>query len=200
MNSTNSSKPPSSDSPFVKPAPRSMRRRSGREPGGQPGHPGSTLALVADPNERRRHEPGPCTGCGADLTDAAEVGAERRQVFDLPPLRVRVVEHQLISRRCGCGTTTGAAAPEGVTAPVQYGPRITAIVLYLYVGQFLSKKRTAQALAELFGTPVSDATVASMTGRAAAGLDGFLTEVADRIAVGLFDRCLGVTGQVACEA
>ena len=113
MNSTNSSKPPSSDSPFVKPTPKSLRRKSGREPGGQPGHPGSTLALVADPNERRRHEPGPCTGCGGDLTDAAEVGVERRQVFDLPPLRVRVVEHQLISRRCGCGTTTGAAAPEG---------------------------------------------------------------------------------------
>ena len=144
MNSTNSSKPPSSDSPFTKPTPKSLRRRSGRKPGGQPGHPGSTLALVADPNERRRHEPGPCTGCGADLTDAVEVGVERRQVFDLPPLRVRVVEHQLISRRCGCGTTTGAAAPEGVTAPVQYGPRITAIVLYLYVGQFLSKKRTAR--------------------------------------------------------
>ena len=78
---------------------------------------------------------------------------ERRQVFDLPPMTVRVIEHQLIERRCGCGTTTGAAAPEGVSAPVQYGPRITAIVLYLYVGQFLSKKRTAQALAELFGTP-----------------------------------------------
>ena len=103
MNSTNSSKPPSSDSPFIKPTPKSLRRRSGRKPGGQPGHPGSTLALVADPNERRRHEPGPCTGCGGDLTDAAEVGVERRQVFDLPPLRVRVVEHQLISRRCGCG-------------------------------------------------------------------------------------------------
>jgi transposase len=74
MNSTNSSKPPSSDSPFTKPTPKSLRRGSGRKPGGQPGHPGSTLALVADPNKRRRHEPGPCTSCGADLTDAAEVG------------------------------------------------------------------------------------------------------------------------------
>ena len=86
----NSSKPPSSDSPFAKPAPKSLRRKSGRKPGGQPGHPGSTLALVADPNERMRHEPGPCTGCGADLADAPEVGVERRQVFDLPPMTVRV--------------------------------------------------------------------------------------------------------------
>src|SRR4051794_12063944 len=201
MNSTNSSKPPSSDSPFTKPTPKSLRRKSGRKPGGQPGHPGSTLALVADPNERQRHEPGPCTGCGACLADAPEVGMERRQVFDLPPMTVQVIEHQLIARRCRCGTTTCGTAPQGETAPVQYGPRLTAIVLYLYVGQFLSKKRTAQALAELFGTPVSDATVAAMTARAAAGLDEFLTRVGDRIAeaevAGFDETGLRVAGRLA---
>ena len=181
QNSQNSSKPPSTDSPFTKPAPKSLRRKSGRKPGGQPGHPGSTLTLVADPNERLRHEPGQCAGCGADLAAAPEVGIERRQVFDLPPMTVRVTEHQLIARRCSCGTTTCGAPPAGVTAPVQYGPRITAIILYLYVGQFMSKKRTAQALAELFGTPVSEGTVATMTTRAADGLDGFLDQVKDRI-------------------
>jgi transposase len=201
MNSTNSSKPPSSDSPYVKPAPKSLRGKSGRRPGGQPGHPGSTLALVADPNERKRHEPGPCTGCGADLADAPEVGMERRQVFDLPPMTVQVTEHQLIARRCGCGTTSCGTAPDGVSAPVQYGPRITAIILYLYVGQFLSKKRTAQALAELFGTPVSEGTVASMTARAAAGLDEFLAQVGDRIAAsevaGFDETGLRVAGRLA---
>ena len=181
QNSQNSSKPPSTDSPFTKPAPKSLRRKSGRKPGGQPGHPGSTLTLVADPNERLRHEPGQCAGCGADLAAAPEVGMERRQVFDLPPMTVRVTEHQLIARRCSCGTTTCGAPPAGVTAPVQYGPRITAIILYLDVGQFMSKKRTAQALAELFGTPVSEGTVATMTTRAADGLDGFLDQVKDRI-------------------
>jgi transposase len=104
---------------------------------------------------------------------------ERRQVFDLPPMRVRVTEHQLIARRCACGTTTCGAAPEGVSAPVQYGPRIAAIILYLYAGQFLSKKRTAQSLAELFGTPVSEGTV---TKRAADGLGEFLGLVKERIA------------------
>jgi transposase len=201
MNSTNSSKPPSSDSPFTKPAPRSLRRASGRRPGGQPGHPGSTLALVADPTERQRHEPGPCVGCGADLADAFEVGMECRQVFDLPPMTVQVIEHQLIARRCGCGATTCGTAPEGVSAPVQYGPRITAIVLYLYVGQFLSKKRTAAALAELFGTPVSEDTVAAMSSRAAAGLKEFLGQVADRIAdapvAGFDETGLRVAGKLA---
>ena len=182
QHSRNSSRPPSSDSPFTKPAPKSLRGNSGRKPGGQPGHPGSTLALVDNPTERKRHEPGPCGGCGASVADAPEVGMERRQVFDLPPMTVRVIEHQLIARRCGCGTTTCGTAPAGVAAPAQYGPRITAIILYLYVGQFLSKKRTAAALAELFGTPVCEGTVASMTARAADRLDGFLTQVGDRIA------------------
>jgi transposase len=182
QNSRNSSKPPSSDSPLAKPAPKSLRGKSSRKPGGQKGHPGSTLAQVADPEETLRHEPGPCGGCGGDLTGAPEVGMERRQVFDLPPIRVRVTEHQLITRRCACGATTCGTAPEGVTAPVQYGPRITAIILYLYVGQFLSKKRTAQALAELFGTPVGEGTVATMTRRAAEGLEDFLTVVGERIA------------------
>ena len=81
-NSRNSSKPPSSDSPFTKPAPKSLRGKSGRKPGGQSGHPGSTLVLVADPDEGKRHEPGSCAGCGAGLADAPEVGVERRQVFD----------------------------------------------------------------------------------------------------------------------
>lgn len=107
---------------------------------------------------------------------------ERRQVFDLPPMTMRVSEHQLIARRCACGATTCGVAPEGVTAPVQYGPRITAIILYLYVGQFLSKKRTAQALAELFGTPVSGGTVATMAKRAADGLEEFTDLVRERIA------------------
>jgi transposase len=134
QHSRNSSRPPSPDSPFTKPAPKSLRRKSGRKPGGQPGHPGSTLALVEHPDERKGHEPGPCAGCGASLAEALEVGMQRRQVFDLPPLTVRVIEHQLIARRCGCGRTGCGTAPEGVAAPAQYGPRITAIILYIRLG------------------------------------------------------------------
>jgi transposase len=114
---------------------------------------------------------------------------------------VRVIEHQLITRRCGCGISTCASAPAGVTAPVQYGSQIAAIIVYLYVGQFLSKKRTAQALAELFGTPVSEGTVAAMTRRAATGLDGFLDNLADRLAqaevVGFDETGLRVAGGLA---
>ena len=88
----------------------------------------------------------------------------------------------MIARRCSCWVTTCGDAPDGLDAPAQYGPRITAIIVYLYVGQFLSKHRTAQALAELFGTPVSAGTVAAMVERAARGLDGFLRLVRGEIA------------------
>jgi transposase len=182
QNSRNSSKPPSADSPFVKPAPKSLRRKSGRNPGGQPGHPGSTLALVDSPNETFEYEPPACRGCGGDLAGAEQVRVERRQVFDLPPITIRVTEHRLITRRCACGVATCGDAPAGVNASTQYGPRVTAIVLYLYVGQFLSKKRAAQALSELFGTPLSHGTVAAMTARAADELAGFGQRVRDRIA------------------
>jgi transposase len=180
-NSRNSSKPPSSDG-LAKPAPKSLRRKSGRKPGGQDGHPGRTLCQVTDPDEIVRHEPAWCGGCGRGLGRAPVAGVTRRQVFDLPPVHVQVVEHQLVAKRCGCGTLTRADGPGGVNAPVQYGPTIVAIIVYLYAGQFLSKKRTAQALAELFDTPISDATVAAATATAAGALGEFSAQVREVIA------------------
>ncbi len=172
--SRNSSKPPSNDGPG-KPAPKSLRGRSGRKPGGQPGREGRTLRQVAVPNEVVVHEPGACVGCGDTLvTDGSPAGVIRRQVFDIPKITVRVVEHRLVSRRCGgCGRLTAAAGPAGVSAPVQYGPHAAAIAVYLVLGQHLPVERTASLLAEVFGTPMATGTVAAWTARAAAGLEPF---------------------------
>jgi len=179
----NSSRPPSSeglDKP--PPRPRSLRKKSGRKPGGQDGHEGTTLAQVARPDREERHEPGCCGRCGAGLAGRPVTGVDRRQVFDLPEVTATVTEHQLIERECGCGHRTKGTAPQGAEAPVQYGPRVAAIIVYLYIGQFLSKERTAQALAELFGIPLSPATVAGVTARAAGRLGGFLQHARDQIA------------------
>ena len=171
--SRNSSQPPSVDG-LDKPAPRSLRGRSGRKPGGQPGRQGRTLRQVAVPDEVVVHEPGACAGCGAKLAaDDEPAGVIRRQVFDIPKITVRVVEHRLVSRRCSCGTLTHAAGPAEVTAPVQYGRHAAAIAVYLCLGQHLPVARTAGLLAELFGTPMSTGTVAAWTSRAAAGLAPF---------------------------
>src|SRR3954463_403742 len=171
--SRNSSKPPSSDG-LDKPAPKARRGRSGRKPVGQPGHQGRTLRQVAVPDEVVVHEPDACAGCGAELAaEGAPARMIRRQVFDIPTITVRVVEHQLMSRRCSCGVVTAAAGPPGVSAPVCYGPPAAAIAVYLVLGQPLPVERTAGLLAELFGTPMSTGTVAAWTARAAAGLAPF---------------------------
>jgi len=143
---------------------------------------GTTLMQVARPDREVRHEPACCGRCGAGLAGRPVTGVERRQVLDLPPVRAVVTEHQLIERECGCGVRTKAAALQGAQAPACYGPRIAAVIVYLYVGQFLSKKRTAQALAELFGVPLSPGTVAALTTRAAGRLGGFLEHAREQIA------------------
>ena len=176
----NSSRPPSSEG-LQKPPPRSLRKKGGRRPDGQDGHAGATLAQVARPDREVRHEPARCGRCGAGLGGRPVTGVERRQVSGLPEVTVKVIEHQLIERECGCGCRTKGSAPQGAEAAVQYGPRIAAIIVYLYAGQFLSQHRTAQALAELFGIPLSSGTVAGVTARAAGRLGGFLEHAREQI-------------------
>jgi transposase len=165
----NSNVPPSSEG-LTKPAPKSLRGRSGRRPGGQDGREGRTLRQVDDPDEVVRHEPVVCSGCGDGLTGAAVVGVTRRH--EIPQVTARVVEHHIVASRCGCGTVTCASTPPGVVAPVQYGPRLSAVVVYLLVAQFGAQKRVAQAVADLFGVPISQGSVAAMTARAGSRLDG----------------------------
>jgi transposase len=182
QNSRNSSKPPSSDG-LAKPAPKSLRGKSGRGPGRPKGQPGVTLRQVEDPDDTIEYRPqGSCHGCGTDLADAEKVKVERRQVFDLPErIGLEVIEHQVVTCRCACGRTAKAAAPEGVNSPVQYGPRLAATGVYLMHGQFLSKDRTATALGELFDAPVAPGTVASWVRRCAKTLDTFGRVVAERV-------------------
>lgn len=181
QNSRNSSRPSSSDSPFVKPAPKSLRAKGVRRPGRPVGQDGVTLEQVAVPNSVLAHEPEVCSCCGRGLSGRPEVFRERRQVIDLPEIVPRVTEHQLVARRCGCGQVTKALAPVGVAAPVQYGPRIGALAVGLWHGQFLAKARVAQVMGTVFGAPMAPGTVASMATRAAGQLGEFQVAVRERI-------------------
>ncbi|MFY1653374.1 IS66 family transposase [Solwaraspora sp. WMMB762] len=181
QSSSNSSKPPSSDG-LAKPAPKSLRGRSGRRPGRPAGGEGTTLSQVADPDVVVRHVPDICGGCGDGLTDPAEVTVTRRQVFDIPQPRVVVTEHQIVTVACPCGHHTTAATPAGSTAPAVYGPRIAAIGVYLLHGQFLSIGRTADAIRDLFGLPVAAATITAWVTRTALGvIDTVLPVIRDRV-------------------
>ena len=178
QNSENSSKPPSSDG-LGKPGPKSLRKKTGRKPGRPKGQPGATMELTDHPDRVVRHEPGACAACGTGLAGAAQTGMERRQVTEIPPVKTEVTEHQMIEKTCPCcGERTKAKAPDGVNAPVQYGPRAAAIAAYLWHGQFLSRNRAAAALAEMFGCAPSPAVITAMARKIA----GFISPAIDAIA------------------
>jgi transposase len=184
-NSSNSSRPPSSDG-YAKPhadskdnKKRSLRRSLGRKQGGQEGHEGAHLERVEVPDERVAHEPQRCGGCDGDLADAEQLeGAETRQVFDLPEeVLLRVVEHVALRRRCGCGHVTAGSFPVGVGAPAQYGQRLRALGVYLVVHQHLPYERACQALLDLAGAGISTATLKAWVDQAASGLADFTEQL-----------------------
>lgn len=160
-NSRNSSKPPSTDG-FKKPKPKSLRKKSGRRSGGQPGHPGHTLQRLDNPDHIEHHRVERCSACGRSLADQPSESIEKRQVHDLPPTRLIVTEHQSEQKRCSCGHVNKAAFPEGVNAPVQYGPQIKALAVYLSQQQLLPYERTCDLLGELLGCPISQGTLANI--------------------------------------
>jgi transposase len=176
-NSRNSSKPPSSDG-LAKPAPKSLRGRSGRRPGRPKGQPGATMELSDYPDKKVRHRPARCGCCGKSLKNAPVTAVERRQVTDIPPVKAVTTEHQILTVKCGCGCQTKAQAPDGVTAPVQYGPRIMGTGIYLWHGQFLSRDRACQALAALFGCAPSPGALAAAAKKTAGFLAPALAAIA----------------------
>jgi transposase len=183
LDSSNSGKPPSSDG-LKKPARiRSLREPSGKTRGGQKGHPGETLRQVETPDVVVDHYPKACAGCGAALTAAMATGHSARQVFDLPEPRPPVVtEHRAHVCSCAqCGTTSSASFPEGVAAPVQYGRRICAMVVYLLHGHFLPEDRLAELMRDLFGVGLVPATVARMSRCCAYRFASFIDAVHEEV-------------------
>jgi transposase len=168
LNSTNSSKPPSSEG-LAKPAPKSLRHPSGRRPGGQAGHPGRTLQPVAHPDHVRLHplDRCPCGACpGRSLRQEPVLGHEKRQVFDLPHKPLEVTEHQAEIKCCPVsGRWVTAPFPQGVTAPAQYGPRFKAQMVYFNDQHFIPYQRLTQICEDLYGQPLSEATVAAANQR-----------------------------------
>ena len=157
LNSRNSSKPPSSDG-FSKPP--TVRKKTGKPPGGQAGHEGHTLQMVESPDHTVIHTVSECFSCGRSLERVATTDHERRQVFDLPPVKVEVTEHRAERKTCPrCGSLSRASFPEGVTQPVQYGPRLKAAAVYMSQYQLIPYERATDVFSVLFGCDVSEGTL-----------------------------------------
>ena len=156
--SHNSNKPPSSDGLGKKPV--SLRTKSGRKPGGQPGHRGRTLEFSDNPDHIVVHSPTCCIGCGTSLEAVSAACSERRQVVDLPPLALEVTEHRSEHKVCpGCGCQNQGVFPVEAVTSLQYGPRVKALGLYLLNYQLLPYKRIADFFADLFDASLSPGTL-----------------------------------------
>ena len=179
--SSTSSKPPSSDSPYTKkPRDRSLRGRSGRRPGKQPGAQSSTLKQSPDPDETVLCGPAACGCCGHDLTGEPVLGAvQKRQVFEAsPPPPPAVTEYQVAAKQCPeCGEISVGLAPAGVTGRVQYGPGVHAKAALAVCAHYLPVARAAKLVAALTGVNVSAGFVAGVRGKAARLLAPFMDRV-----------------------
>jgi transposase len=196
LDSSNSSKPPSSDG--LKKKPRilsSPRTRSGKPSGGQKGHRGDTLRQIAEPDRIVEHAAERCAHCRARLRGNSKIGEERRQVFDLPEKPLIVTEHRAAIHDClACGQRTRAAFPEGVVSPAQYGERIKAAAVYLNAQQLVPEERVAQVLHDLFDAAAAcGASVASWVRAKAQALEPVYRAIGECVAATRV-RCLDETG------
>ena len=183
--SSNSSKPPSSDGPAKKPRiAGSLRGVSGKTSGGQRGHRGDTLRPVVKPDTIACHAATRCGHCQAGLTPAMATRMEKRQVFEMPEPRLEVTEHRASIYTCACCRgVTRAAFPDDVTAPVQYGPRIRAAAVYLNAQHLIPEDRVGEILHDLFGAAsLCPASIAAWSANKAEALAPVIMQIAAWVA------------------
>ena len=191
-NSKNSSKPPSSDG-YKKPAPKSLRKPSGKKVGGQDGHQGIHLAVITAPDEIVKHMPSACKGCQHyQICKGTACIAQKRHVIDAV-VTVNVTEHQALELPVCMlhGDTRTGAFPSDVKATVQYGENLQALAVALNTVGAVSIKRTHEILSGVFNIPIATGTVSSMVKRCADSLSETVGKIKDKMigsALGHFDE------------
>lgn len=175
--SSNSSKPPSTDTRRVQHT-QSLRTKSGKKPGGQPGHPGQTLCLSATPDKIIIHHLKQCNCCGKNLNGSVVADYECRQVFDIPPIKMLVTEHKSEIKTCPhCSVVSSAAFPDSVSQPVQYGTNVQQMAVYFTHYQLLPYQRTAQIFKDLFAHSLSSSFLVTNNQRCALNVQPFIEDL-----------------------
>lgn len=177
-NSENSHKPPSSDG-FKKKPVKNNRTFTGRKQGGQYGHKGSTLEMVAIPDKINVHKVEGKCDCGRLLENALNKGYQRRQVTDLVEKLTEVIEHQIEIKECLCGKTHYGEQDKYIAA--QYGTKIRALTTYLNQYQFLPFDRTQEICKDLFGIRIGDGCIQASNERCFANLQETENKIKQKI-------------------
>lgn len=175
--STNSSKPPSTD--IAKPQrTQSLRTKSEKKRGGQQGHKGETLCFSASPNEIVVHAVKQCRCCGKSLSNSHAKDYERRQVFDIPPIEMLITEHRGEIKSCpNCHTVNKALFPQLVSQPVQYGSNVQQLAVYFTHYQLLPYRRTSEIFKDLFGHALSSSFLVNNNQRCAVNIQPFVEDL-----------------------
>jgi len=156
--SHNSSKPPSSDG--LKKRTKSLRKKSKKPRGGQKGHQGSTLKRSANPDHIEIIAAPPTCECGHCVADEPVVEYDSRQVYDIPPIEIKVTDHRAEIKICPeCNKLVKAKFPEDMTKSVQYGHRIKALAVYLLNQHFIPYQRTSEIIFDLCNHKISTGTL-----------------------------------------
>ena len=187
--SHNSGKPPSSDG-LKKRRTTSLREHGKRASGGQVGHKGHTLKFAAMPDRVVWHEVEQCAHCGIDLKPVTAAGIEKRQVFEVPSVRLEVTEHQAAIKCCpNCGKQVKRQFPEGVSQAVQYGTGLQAQMVYLNNYQLLPLQRTCELLGEVYGQRPSQAAVMAANQRMGAAVVESVEQIHEQLKTSAVIHC-----------
>lgn len=165
INSSNSSKPPSTD--IYRPKRnKSLREKSGKKSGGQPGHQGVTLKQTPTPDKIVELEADYCNNCGCDIKDVISHAYTKRQVIDIPPIIPEVTEFRNHTKLCPkCGNKQSSSYPTGVNSCIHYGPNIESFIAYIYAYQYISYKRIQEFLRQIFNIPLSQGSIDNLLKR-----------------------------------
>ena len=171
-NSNNSSKPPSSDGMNKPKRTHSLRKSSGKKNGAQYGHPGHRLEMIEKPDQVKPYVVKQCSACHACLETAPVQRIEKRQEYELPEIRLLVIEHQAEVKSCPhCGHENQAEFPAGITQPTQYGPAFKALLVYLNHKQFLPQERVLEFCWDVLNQPLGNGTVVEACQQASAAVE-----------------------------
>lgn len=181
-NSRNSSIPPSKDENRPK-RNQSLRRVSGKKPGGQPGHKGKTLEMAKYPDRTIELQPEYCNNCGKSLESVAPSEVKARQIVDIPVPKPIFTEYRTCAKTCACGHETRAGFPKGVDSPVSYGPRTEGLIGYLHARQYLPFARMKEIFNDVFGLKISEGGIHYLLERFSQKTKPAYQQIKERIAI-----------------